>query len=305
MKKIVLKESQLNRLIKECVKDVLSEENKFTSVNAIYEGRKRRKEAFISLHKKAKTANEDVMKRFYGLLANHNTPVRIDEITIDRLLKKHGGNGMVNISANKTGLPQEINDENTKSLIRDLRQSGFSYLPTYGGYRAENGVEDDYEPSFVVFNYDTKGNARDFDDLKQFALAMCKKYDQDSVLVKAPEQVPVWLDRDGNKANARESEKYWKNDPKQPYFTSFKSKDAVESEIREKLMGKYKTFCHRNNLPITKDGFDKFYKEHLNDIDTIGKRYTYDIGFNECYVNPIPSQLSERMRRVGEVMIWE
>ena len=37
MKKIVLKETQLKRLIKECVKDVLSQEYKFTSVDAIYE----------------------------------------------------------------------------------------------------------------------------------------------------------------------------------------------------------------------------------------------------------------------------
>jgi hypothetical protein len=291
-KKIIIKETKLNRLIEDCV-------------NIIFEEQKHRREAFIALHEKAKTANEDVMKRFYGLLANHNKPVRIDETTIDRVLKKHGDNGMVNISANRSDMPQDINDENTKSLIRDLRQSGYSYLPTYGGYRAENGVEDNYEPSFVVFNYDAKGNVRNFDDLKQFALAMCSKYDQDSVLVKAPQQSPVWLDRNGNKANARESNRYWKNNPKQEYFTSFKSKDAVESEIREKLMGKYKTFCHRHNLPITKNGFDEFYKEHLNDIDTIGKRYTYDIGFNECYVNPMPCQLSERMRRVGEVMIWE
>ena len=301
--KIVLKESQLNRLIGECVKDALSKENKFTSVDAIYEERKRRKEAFRMLHEKAKTANEDVMKRYYGIMSNNNKPVRIDEVTLDRVLKKHGNNGMVNISANRSNMSQEINDENTKSLISDLRQSGFSFLPTYGGYRGTDGVEDDYEPSFVVFNYDTKGNARNFKDLKQFALAMCGKYSQDSVLVKAPKQAPVWLDKDGNKINARESEKYWKNDPKQPYFTSFKPKEAVECEIREKLMGKYKTFCHRNNLQITKEGFDEFCKEHCKDVDSIGKRYTYDI--DECYVNPMPCQLSERMRRVGEVMIWE
>ena len=239
-----IEESQTVRSIGEGVKDALSEENIFTSVDAIYEERKRRKEAFRVLHEEAKTANEDVMKRFYGLLANHTKPVRIDEATLERLLKKHGGDGMVDISANKAGLPQEMNDENTKSLISDLKQSGFLYLPTYEGYRIENGVEDDYEPSFVVFNHDAKGNAGNFDELKQFALAMCRKYNQDSVLVKAPGQSPVWLDKDGNTANARESD------------------------------------ANRNGC-------------------------TCETGLNECYVNPIPCQLSERMRRVGEVMIWE
>ena len=28
-------------------------------------------------------------------------------------------------------------------------------------------------------------------------------------------------------------------------------------------------------------------------------------GFDECYVNPMPCQLPERMRRKNEVMVWE
>lgn len=271
----------------------------------IEEERRKRKENFRKLHERATTVKEDVMNRFYGIISNHNKPVRIDEVTLDRVLQKHGKNGMINISANRSDMPSERNDEQTKALISDLRKSGYSFLPTYGGYRAKNGVEDDYEPSFVVFNYTEDGQPRDFEELRQFGLNLCGKYDQDSVLIKAPGQAPIWVDRNGNKVNSRESNKYWKNDPKQEYFTSFKSKDAVDSELYAKLMGKYKTYCHQNNIPLTKDGFKKYYQEHLNDIDSIGKRYTYDISFGECYVNPMPCQLSERMRRKGEVMIWE
>ena len=54
--KIILKESQLNRLIEESVKNVLREENKLTIRN-VTEERKCRKEAFRLLHEKAKTAN--------------------------------------------------------------------------------------------------------------------------------------------------------------------------------------------------------------------------------------------------------
>ena len=38
----------------------------------------------------------------------------------------------------------------------------------------------------------------------------------------------------------------------------------------------------------------------------VGGRFTSDIQFeNRMYVNPMPCQLSERMRRKGEVMIWD
>ena len=82
-------------------------------------------------------------------------------------------------------------------------------------------------------------------------------------------------------------------------------KEKVDKEIIEKLMGQYKTYCHKNNIPLTKEGFHDFYQEHLKDINHIGKRITYDIRFDECYVNPMPCQLSERMKRKNEIMIWE
>ncbi len=272
---------------------------------SIEEERKNRKEEFRKLHQKASSVNEDVMKRFYGIDSNHNKPVRIDEVTLDRVLKKHGDNGMINISANRSDASQEENDAQTKLLIDDLKKSGYSYLPTYGGYRGTDGVEDDYEPSFVVFNYGTDGQPRDFEELERFAIELCKKYNQDSVLIKAPGKAPIYVNGGGSKVNSRESDKSWKNDPNQEFFTSFKNKNAVDDEIRSKLMGQYKSYCHKNNIPVSKEGFEKYYNEHLKDVDSIGKRYTYDISFDECYVNPMPCQLSERMRRKGEVMVWE
>jgi hypothetical protein len=299
MKKVIrLTEDELRGMIKDGVNEALNE-------LSVKEQRKKNKESFRILHKKASNMNEDVMNRFYGIKSNRNKPVRIDEVTLDRVLKKHGNNGMINISANRSDEPQDVNDKNTKELIRDLKRSGYSYLPTYGGYRGADGEEGDYEPSFVVFNYDVNGNAGDFDELRQFALTLCGKYNQDCVLIKAPGEAPIYVDSEGNKINSRESSNTWKNDPSQTYFTSFKSKDSVDDEVRAKLMGKYKSYCNANGIPKTKEGFEEFSKSHLGDIDSIGKRYTYDIGFDECYVNPMPCQLTERMRRKGEVMIWE
>lgn len=264
------------------------------------------KEDFRKLHQETLNENEQVMKRFYNIPTNKNKPILIEKVTLDRILQKHGSNGMINISANRSDKPKEYNDQKTSSLIQDIKDSGFSYLPTYGGYRdKEKGIEDDYEPSFVVFNYDAKtGKPRDFQELYRHAVEWCAKYEQHSVLIKAPNKAPIYVNGNGEKVNSTESNTYWKNDPKQEFFTSFKSKEEVDKEIREKLMGRYKSYCHKNNIPITKDGFEEYYKEHLNDIDSIGRRYTYDINF-ECYINPMPLQLTERLSRYGEIMIWE
>ncbi|HBC21563.1 MAG TPA: hypothetical protein DC009_05685 [Porphyromonadaceae bacterium] len=281
------------------------------------EEREVRKEAFRALHKKAATVNEDVMSRFYGITTNRNRPVRIDEAAFDRVLNSNGDNGMVYISANRSGVPQEVNDEQTRSLITDLKRSGYFYLPTYGVCRGANGEEDDYEPSFIVFNHDRTGNPLDFEKLRQFALSLCAKYNQGSVLIKEPNKSTVCVDKDGYEINTRESGKACKNAPAQAYFMSFRSKKEVVIEACAKIWAKYgaklvdeyEAYCSCNNLIWTEKGFESFCKKHLQDIDlmrdiaSIDNGCTYGVGFGGCYVNPMPCQLTERMGRVGEVML--
>jgi hypothetical protein len=80
-----------------------------------------------------------------------------------------------------------------KVLLKYIQDAGYSYSKTYGEYKGE------YEPSYIVYNY-KKGddNPGDFYDLEQFAIAMCKKFKQESVLVKRPNDPPIFLDGDGN-----------------------------------------------------------------------------------------------------------
>ena len=59
---------------------------------SIAEERKRNKEAFRKLHQKAGSREEDVMSRFYEVTSNQCKPVRVDEVTLNRLLKKYGDN---------------------------------------------------------------------------------------------------------------------------------------------------------------------------------------------------------------------
>lgn len=77
-------------MAKDIIRDIVHEELE----------RFNRKETFREAHRKAINENEDVMKRFYGILSNGNAPVQLNEVTLDRILKKHGNNGLVSISAN-------------------------------------------------------------------------------------------------------------------------------------------------------------------------------------------------------------
>ena len=129
---------------------------------SIAEERKRNKEAFRKLHQKAGSKEEDVMSRFYEVTSNQCKPVRVDEVTLNRLLKKYGDNGMINIMAYRIDMPQEVNDKQTRALISDLRQSGYLFLPTYGRHKGGDGLDDEYVPSFNVFNYDKNGNSKGF-----------------------------------------------------------------------------------------------------------------------------------------------
>ena len=146
---------------------------------------------------------------------------------------------------------------------------------------------DDFEPSFIVFNYTNDGKERDFEQLRQFALDICGKYEQHSVMIKYPDAAPTWEDKNGNMVSKRSSKKYWKNDPTKEYFTSLQSKEDIE----------------RKEKQYSKNGETKY---------PISKRFTYDISDNdiendevlECYVNPLPTNLLEEQRRSREIMIW-
>lgn len=221
----------------------------------------------------AKNINEDVMYKFYNIDSNHLKPILVERITIDRIIKKHGQNGYIIISANRSNEDEERNVSKTKELYRQIYKSGFSFLPVYGGYRGTDGVEDDYEPSFIVFNYNKKGDAMDFNDLYKLGLKWCEEYGQNAFTVKAPGESPKHIDRNGNKINDYESLDYWKNDPNQAFFTSLTSKEKTDPKKPS-------------------------------------RRFTLDIGYEDqkvsesYYINPAPCTLIERMRRGNEIFLF-
>lgn len=278
----------------------------------LYKSKKRTLQENIDFYRDklryALTENEDVMKRFYNIKTNHCKPMLIEKITLDRIINKHGDNGLINISAWRSSLDNETNTQNTNRLIKDLQNSGYRYLPGYGGYRdTKMGEESDFEPSFNVFNYNTNGEPQDFEKLKQFGIELAKKYDQSSVLVKAPNEVPMWFNGDGERVSKDETNKVFKNDAQQPYFTSLKTPEELANDTERQLKDKYIRYCKDKGIKADmRQPYDDFKKDHLKDVSP-SRRYTYDMKgiWDECYVNPSPCDLNERRMRTikGEILV--
>lgn len=179
----------------------------------------------------------------------------LSEASLNRMME-HGKTGMVILSANRSAIDSDNPDNSLRpefeswckrkkieepdeemenewlrqrnvradrELKRDIIEVGWSFSPVYGGYKGTDGVTDEFEPSFVVYNYDRKGNGKEnFDELKQFAIDMCGKYHQDSVYVQAPNEPPVYLNARGEQVNDSSTLNFKFNRENEPYFTTTK-----------------------------------------------------------------------------------
>ena len=97
---------------------------------------------------------------------------------------------------------RERNARRDRELKNDIKSAGYSYTPNFGGYHGNDQVVDSYEPSYVVYAHDRSGALVDFQELVEFGLEMCRKYDQESVLVKGPgDEPPRYLDAEGNEVD--------------------------------------------------------------------------------------------------------
>ena len=184
----------------------------------------------------------------------HNV-MPLSEASLNRMME-HGKTGMIIISGNRSEIDSDnpenslrkqfkswcrkngvdnpdkkveaqwLKDRNAKAdkhLKNDIMRAGWSFSPVYGGYKGNDGVTDNFEPSFVVYNYNRKGEQKEgFDELKNFAIRMCKKYRQNSVYVQGPGEPPVYLDGNGNQVSTKSSLDFKFNREKEDYFTTTK-----------------------------------------------------------------------------------
>lgn len=112
------------------------------------------------------------------------------------------------------------NARKDKELLDDIRKSGYSYTPVFGGYKGTDDVQSSYEPSYVVYNYKRGGEPGDFEELLQYALEWCGKYRQDSVFVQRPGEAPVYLNRHGEQVNSTSTKNTKYNRYGEMFFTT-------------------------------------------------------------------------------------
>lgn len=169
-------------------------------------------------------------------------------------LQKHGEDGFVILSANRSEI-ESVNEKNNllpeyeawlkanqvennsdsrnkflrawnrngdKKLLEDILAKGYTYSLTYGGYHSPEGVTDNYEPSFVVYNHKKNKEVCDWDELYKFALEMCGKYRQGSVYISAPGKAPNYYDAEGHITNRRSSKNMKFNRDEEPFYTTTK-----------------------------------------------------------------------------------
>lgn len=113
-------------------------------------------------------------------------------------LNQHIKNGCFLISACRGDKDEKTNKKNTETLANDLRQAGLGYIRVLGGYveTRDNGEKEEVtEESFFV------PLPKDYDvaDFFDVAIDLCKKYNQDSVLINLPEYVEFgYYDKNGD-----------------------------------------------------------------------------------------------------------
>lgn len=111
------------------------------------------------------------------------------ETTLKKMLTTHSDAGYIIISAFRGEYDLRDNYKRTKQLQGDIKSSGYSYFPVWGGFveTDKDGKKHEVkEKSIVVTNF-PRGSSEpkeDSEELKKLGQKLAKKYDQESFLYK-------------------------------------------------------------------------------------------------------------------------
>lgn len=189
------------------------------------------------------------------------TRILLTEKSLSRILKDHHVNGYIILYASreyirKNGNPCELDDnmiltdlitgeivdesdlitgqrlsaENNRRTA-DLRKSiigyNLSFLPVLGGYRYDDGTES-YEKSFIIFQFDRKGNPIEWSAFEKIGKKLGKEFNQESILINGTKSNPYYYKiEDGSKSMEFSGNiDDWKiNDLTQSFFTALRQYD--------------------------------------------------------------------------------
>ena len=224
----------------------------------------------------------------------------LNEANLGRILTDYYDRGFIIISADRTceaekGIvkpekckpedaqeQKEINDKNYKEMKDIVRQAGFGFVPTLGGYkeelrdketgeliRDENGevqYVDTEQPENSLIIMARPGEEVDINKLKKLGMKLSHKYNQDSFLLKPPNNTDkdaYYLDRNGNVEMVFDD--VIPNDLMQAYYTQ-----------------------------LRKRRHERFTAKPKDEIQE---------GLYEVYIPHPPNSVAEARKRMGEIFI--
>jgi len=133
--------------------------------------------------------------------------INLAEINLARMFDTHHKAGYIIISAYRGGdidpSQLELNKANNHLLKGDIRKSGYSYFPVWGGFiehdEETNKEIEVREPSFVVSAYSVGGIIKDANKLFELGKEWSAKYKQESFLYKpsGEQKVAYFISPDG------------------------------------------------------------------------------------------------------------
>lgn len=151
----------------------------------------------LDLMKRMGMINENnFLKEYYPNTFNNAQKCAITEANAKNLIDKHSKDGYIiispcrgyddfNLDSNNPNDKQklaEINKKRIREFIDILKKTNFSYTPVYGGFienKGEDTEEQVYERSFIVYVQDRAGKVNPIDNLYNFGIEMCNKFNQD------------------------------------------------------------------------------------------------------------------------------
>lgn len=158
------------------------------------------KNIFVFGNETYKKINLEQFSRFYKM-ALQSTNERLNSLHESSLGKvlQHSEKGVAIVSACRGEYDENTNKERTKWLENDLRALGFGYIKLIGGY-VETDIEtgekrDVVEASFMI-PYDSRITPENW---RKKLLTLCKNYDQESILIKMPNEDDInYIRKDGS-----------------------------------------------------------------------------------------------------------
>lgn len=111
----------------------------------------------------------------------------IAETDVQNMMKKHSMAGYVIISAFRHEYSHSVNQNLSLELRKDIRASGFSFIPVWGGFVETEEYENEevvMEQSFIVFNYKGLAMQHGTKELKEYGRQFCEKYNQQTYLFR-------------------------------------------------------------------------------------------------------------------------